>query len=128
MIYITSLGEATLKAIQKGYDTNTKIAKYLSSIGDPVTASSIGSRVSVLRKQGLVDAYRPNDIVNEPLVYSVKSTLYTINDKPLRNKKKVSKVPKTYAGMNEDIYNNLNFILYPNSLCKQLETIHEPNE
>jgi len=124
MIVITTVGQETIDAIKLGYTTNVTIAEYLSKhLGTKITPQNIGSRVSRLRKQGLVIGKRSHANVNLPLVYILMDLEYVINDSLLKKRTANTVVPKTYAGRGEMVFNNLNSYLYPKKLCTELETM-----
>jgi len=110
-IIITTIGKETIDAINAGHNTNQRLAEALDGVTD-----NMGSRVSRLRKQGLVVAYRkPDDLpkCNQPLYYRVLDVPYTVDAHIKHAPKKTT--PKTYAGMGEEVFNNLDFYLYPKS-------------
>jgi hypothetical protein len=111
MITITTVGLETVLAIEAGHNTNQKLSETLGGIPE-----KMGSRVSRLRKQGLVRAHRkPNGrggTKNQPLVYTVLDLQYKVDNTP-KGGRIPRKLAKTYADMGENAFNNLNNYLYP---------------
>ena len=112
MIHITSIGERTVLAIKAGHDTNEKLYAILG--GSP---QRMGSRVAKLRKQGLVRSHKVpaanGSTNNQPLTYTLLDKEYQVNDAFLKQPKTGIKPSKTYAGMGENVFDNLNSYLYP---------------
>ena len=125
MITITTVGKITIDAIKAGYKTNNEIAEYLSTPEAPITGANIGSRVTRLRKQGIVRAFRDTSIRGNsmPLIYTITDATFEILDGPKQNRFPKEKRIKYYRDAGEPTFDNLNNFIYPKKLAGKLNTI-----
>lgn len=119
MIYITSIGEEALLAIQKGHDTNVKLATHFGG-----TPERMQARVAKLRKLKLVTGYKQKGCatVRDPMFYKVISLNYELDNSSLKQRINTKTKPaKTYADTGENIYECLDSFLYPKGLQRKLQ-------
>jgi len=107
MITLTTIASKTVDAIKAGHDTNAKMAKLFN-----VAPETVGSRCGRLRKLGIVIAGKKQEGIHAPWTYEVLDVEYVISDKPVY--RPPADPAKKYADMGEEVFDNLNFYLYPN--------------
>lgn len=107
---ITEHVASYIKAIDKGYNTNKKLAEYLKA-----AESAVSSTTARLRKAELIIGRRDpskGNLSQAPYIYSRGTKEFTIGVKRKagRYAHNVSSENRRYA---EKHYDNLNFYLYP---------------